>query len=87
MAGVNVIAGGTGNDVIDGAAGADVIAAGAGNDSVTYYGSEASIDGGVGSDTLVMTGSGGTTAVNFAVTAAPIAFLPGTAKLPECAFF
>src|SRR5450631_1622299 len=67
--GGNTITGGSGNDAIDGAGGADVIAAGGGNDTVIYQGSEVSIDGGTGSDTLVLAGSGGITAVNFAVAA------------------
>ena len=36
---------------------------------VTYRGAETSIDGGTGSDTLVLAVSGGTTAVNFSVSA------------------
>jgi Ca2+-binding RTX toxin-like protein len=67
--GGNTITGGSGNDAIDGAGGADVIAAGGGNDTVIYQGSEVSIDGGTGSDTLVLAGSGGITAVSFAVAA------------------
>ncbi len=65
----NTITGGSGNDTIDGAGGADVIAAGAGNDTVTYRGTETSIDGGTGIDTLILAVSGGTTAVNFSVSA------------------
>src|SRR6202043_1622920 len=65
----NTITGGSGNDTIDGAGGADIIAAGAGNDTVTYRGTETSIDGGAGSDTLILAASGGTTAINFSVTA------------------
>ncbi len=67
--GANTITGGSGGDTIDGAGGADVIAAGGGNDTVIYQGSEVSIDGGTGSDTLVLAGSGGITAVSFAVAA------------------
>jgi Ca2+-binding RTX toxin-like protein len=65
----NTITGGSGADTIDGSGGADIIAAGSGNDTVTYRGTEASIDGGAGIDTLVLAASGGTTAVNFSVTA------------------
>src|SRR6185295_2347334 len=64
-----IITGGTGVDTIDGAGGADTIAAGGGNDTVTYRGGEISIDGGSGTDTLVLAASGGTTAVNFSVSA------------------
>ncbi len=65
----NSITGGSGNDTIDGMGGADVIIAGGGNDTVTYHGTETSIDGGLGNDTLVLAASGGTTAVNFGVSA------------------
>ena len=67
--GANTITGGSGNDTIDGAGGADTITAGGGNDTVTYRGGETSIDGGTGSDTLVLAAGGGTTAVNFSVSA------------------
>ena len=65
----NTLTGGSGADTIDGAGGADTINAGSGNDTVTYRGTEISIDGGLGSDTLVLAVSGGTTAVNFSVSA------------------
>jgi Ca2+-binding RTX toxin-like protein len=68
-AGVNILTGGAGNDTVDGGGGADVIATGGGDDTVTYHGTETSIDAGSGIDTLVMVASGGTTAVNFSVTA------------------
>src|SRR6202030_2531932 len=42
----------------------------AGNDTVTYRGTETSIDGGAGTDTLVLAVSGGSSAINFSVTAA-----------------
>ena len=67
--GVNVLSGGAGNDTIDGGGGADTITAGGGDDVVTYQGAETSIDGGSGVDTLVMAAGGGTTAVDFSVTA------------------
>src|SRR6202043_1863537 len=35
----------------------------------SYHGTETSIDGGAGSDTLILAASGGTTAINFSVTA------------------
>ncbi|OYU48255.1 MAG: hypothetical protein CFE31_11385 [Rhizobiales bacterium PAR1] len=50
----NVLAGGLGNDTIDGNGGTDTITAGAGNDTVHYWGSEASLNGGTGINTLVM---------------------------------
>ena len=65
----NTVTGGSGNDTIDGAGGADAINASGGADTVTYRGTETSIDGGTGSDTLVLAVSGGTTAVNFSVSA------------------
>ena len=68
-AGANMLTGGAGNDTIDGGGGADVIATGGGDDIVTYHGTETSIDAGSGVDTLVMVATGGTTAVNFSVTA------------------
>ncbi|WP_407156418.1 hypothetical protein [Bradyrhizobium sp. STM 3557] len=68
-AAANVLSGGAGNDTVDGGGGADVIATGGGDDTVTYHGTETSIDAGSGIDTLIMVATGGTTAVNFSVTA------------------
>ena len=48
----NIITGGLGNDVIDGAGGAAVISGDGGDDTIAYRGSEVSLDGGSGSNTL-----------------------------------
>lgn len=74
--GANVIAGGAGNDSIDGRGSADVIQAGAGNDTIVTYGNESLIDGGTGDNMLVLTAG---VSVDLSQ-ATQIAYVPGVSS-------
>ena len=68
-AGANSIIGAAGASTIDGYGGSDTIVAGAGDDTISYHGAEASINAGGGANLLILVASGGTTAINLAVSA------------------